>query len=155
MALRPRLWPGVPLSDRSQIQCGAVPVKTVPTMSSPPATPEAGQRVIHLRLQRPAALGNRAGRMSGYGVYQAYDGRAAAELCRYMSAIGLLVLNTEGTGLDTGRLIATVREIHPGLPVLHIGASTPPDLPADVPTLADNFTPDHRLMTVAALVGHA
>jgi hypothetical protein len=93
--------------------------------------------------------------MSGYCVYQAYDGQAAAELCRYMPAIDFLVLNTEGAGLDTGRLITAVREIHPGLPVLHVGASTPPCLPADVPTLAENFTPDHLPTNVAALVGHA
>jgi len=36
--------------------------------------------------------------------------------------------------------------------VLHIGPDTPADLPVDVPTISEQFTPDHLLMTVAALL---
>jgi CheY-like chemotaxis protein len=91
-------------------------------------------------------------RMSGYCVFQAHDGRAAQELCIQLPEISLLVLNTYGTGINTGDLVRHVREVKPGLPVLHIGSSIPDGLPADVPTLAEVFTPDHLLMTVSALV---
>jgi CheY-like chemotaxis protein len=91
-------------------------------------------------------------RMSGYIVFQAYDGRAARELCIELADIELLVLNTFGTGIDTGELIRTVREVRPGLPVLHIGNSVPVSLPSDVPTLAEDFTADALLRSVDALV---
>jgi hypothetical protein len=91
-------------------------------------------------------------RMSGYCVFQAHDGRAAQELCIQLPEISLLVLNTYGTGINTGDLVRHVRHVKPGLPVLHIGSSIPDGLPADVPTLAEVFTPDHLLMTVSALV---
>ena len=89
-------------------------------------------------------------RMSGYCVFQAHDGQAADELCRELPDIELLVLNTLGTGSDTPSLIRTVRASHPGLPVLHIGSSVA-GLPADVPTLAESFTADELLRTVAKL----
>jgi CheY-like chemotaxis protein len=90
-------------------------------------------------------------RMSGYCVFQAHDGQAADELCRELPDIELLVLNTFGTGTDTPSLIRTVRASHPGLPVLHIGASVPAGLPSDVPTLAESFTADELLMAVDRL----
>jgi len=91
-------------------------------------------------------------RMSGYCVFQAHDGRAAQELCIELPDIALLVLNTYGTGIDTGDLVRRVRDINPRLAVLHIGNSLPDGLPADVPTLAEVFTPDQLLMTVSALI---
>jgi hypothetical protein len=91
-------------------------------------------------------------RMSGYCVFQAHDGRAAQELCIELPEIALLVLNTYGTGIDTGDLVRGVRHIKPRLAVLHIGSSIPAGLPDDVPTLAEVFTPDHLLMTVSALI---
>ena len=91
-------------------------------------------------------------RMSGYCVFQAYDGQAAAELCRKLPDIGLLVLNTGGTGMYPPALVRTVREIHPGLPVLHIGNSTLPGMPPGVPTLEESFTADQLLSAVGALV---
>ena len=69
-----------------------------------------------------------------------------------MPEIALLVLNTYGTGIDTGDLVRCVRDIKPRLAVLHIGSSIPDGLPADVPTLPEVFTPDHLLMTVSALI---
>jgi response regulator RpfG family c-di-GMP phosphodiesterase len=94
-------------------------------------------------------------RMSGYCVFQAYDGQAARELCRELPDIDLLVLNTLGTGTDTPSLIRTVRAFHPGLPVLHIGSSVPADLPADVPTLAESFTAEELLRAVSSLCDRA
>lgn len=90
--------------------------------------------------------------MSGYCVFQAYDAQAALELCRQLPDIGLLVLNTTGTGTDTPTLVRDIREDHPDLPVLHIGSSELDGMPADVPTLAESFTADQVLMAVGALM---
>jgi hypothetical protein len=91
-------------------------------------------------------------RMSGYAVFQAHDGWAARELCILLPEIELLVLNTYGTGIDVGELCRNVRDSKHGLPILHIGSTVPEGLPADVPTLSENFTADGLLMTVGALV---
>lgn len=90
--------------------------------------------------------------MSGYAVFQAYDGDAAAQLCRYMPDIDLLILNTEGTGVNTPALVRDVRRIHPGLPVLHIGLHPLPGMAEDVPNLPDTFTADELLTTVRGLI---
>jgi hypothetical protein len=91
-------------------------------------------------------------RMSGYAVFQAHDGYAAQELCILLPDIELLVLNTYRTGIDVGELCQNVRDIKHGLPVLHIGSTIPAGLPADVPTLAEDFTAESLLLTVRALV---
>ncbi len=91
-------------------------------------------------------------RMSGYAVFQAHDGWAARELCILLPNIELLVLNTYGTGIDVAELCGNIRIIKPGLPVLHIGSSVPEGLPADVPTLSENFNADSLLLAVGALV---
>lgn len=91
-------------------------------------------------------------RMSGYHVFQAHDGWAAQELCVLLPDIDLLVLNTYGTGIDVGELCRTVRTSKHGLPILHIGSTSPPGLPQDVPTLSEQFTADSLLMTVQALI---
>ena len=91
-------------------------------------------------------------RMSGYCVFQAYDARAARELCLELPDIGLLILNTMGTGTDTPSLVREIRLDRPGLPVLHIGTSVLDGMPADVPTLAETFSPDQLLMSVEALL---
>jgi hypothetical protein len=91
-------------------------------------------------------------RMSGYIVFQAHDGRAAHELCLALPHIELLVLNTYGTGIDVGDLVRSVQTAKPGLPVLHIGTDIPEGLPDDVPTLAEDFTPDGLLLAVEALI---
>ena len=90
--------------------------------------------------------------MSGYTVFQAYDGLAAEELCVQLPDIELLVLNTFGTGIDVGELIRVVRQSRPNLPVLHIGNSVPDSLPPDVPTLAEDFTADSILLAVEAMI---
>lgn len=91
-------------------------------------------------------------RMSGYAVFQAYNGEAAKELCRELPDIGLLILNTEGTGMDLPTLVRSVREKSPGLPVLHIGSSHPADMPANVKSIAESFTADQLLAAVRGLV---
>ena len=80
-------------------------------------------------------------RMSGFNVFQAYDGLAAEELCAQLDHIDLLVLNTLGTGIDLAMLIGKVRSRHPGMPVLHIGNARPDRLPADVASLHEEFSP--------------
>ena len=60
-------------------------------------------------------------RMSGFVVFQAYDARAALELCAELPNIELLILNTTGTGTDSPSLVREIREKHPNLPALHIG----------------------------------
>jgi hypothetical protein len=90
--------------------------------------------------------------MSGYAVFQAYDALATEELCAQLPNIRLVVLNTYGTGTDLGELIRGVRRVHPGMPVLHIGNTIPPALPADVPTIAEDFTPDKLLLAVETLM---
>jgi len=93
--------------------------------------------------------------MSGYCVFQAYDAPAALELCHSLPNIGLLVLNTTGTGVDSPSLVREIRKEHPELPALHIGVSTLAGMPADVPTLAETFTADQLLLAVGTLMERA
>ena len=90
--------------------------------------------------------------MSDFAVFQAYDGRAAEELCIELPNIELLVLNTMGSGYDLGDLVRRVREHRADLPVLHIGNSVPEGLPADVPTLGEDFSADSLLLAVNSLI---
>jgi hypothetical protein len=69
-----------------------------------------------------------------------------------MPNIALLVLNTEGTGLSTPQLVEDVRQVHPGLPVLHIGHAPIPGMPADVVNLPDTFEIEQLLQTVRGLI---
>ena len=121
-------------------------------MSSPLPLPAGAGRVIICDYSALLLSVTGLLRMSGYCVFQAYNGQAAAELCRELPDLDLLVLNTEGTGTDTPTLVRTVREAYPGLPVLHIGASAIPGMPPDVPTLAESFTADQLLAVVGDLV---
>jgi len=91
-------------------------------------------------------------RMSRYCVFQAHDGLAAEELCRQLPEIVLLVVNTYGTGVNVGDLVRRVRLASPGIQVLHIGSTVPPELPDDVPTLPEVFTPEFLLSYVATLL---
>ena len=92
-------------------------------------------------------------RMNGFNVFQAYDGLAARELCAQLDHIELLVVNTLGSGIDLAALIGSVRARTPGLSVLHIGASRPEGLPADVPSLEEDFSSDTLLQSVTSLIG--
>lgn len=91
-------------------------------------------------------------RMSGYCVFQAHDGNAAEELCGRLPEIALLVLNTYGTGIDVGGLVRRVRLASPRIQVLHIGSTLPDTLPADVPSIPEQFTPEFLLATVSGLL---
>jgi DNA-binding response OmpR family regulator len=121
-------------------------------VSAPPATPEGAPRVIvcdyNALLQSVTGLL----RMSGCAVFQAYDGQAAQQLCQFLPDIDLLILNTLGTGVNTPDLVRTVREVCPGLAVLHIGHERIPGMPADVADLPENFTADELLGTVRSLL---
>jgi hypothetical protein len=77
---------------------------------------------------------------------------SARELCHELPDIGLLILNTTGTGEDTPSLIGLIRREHPGLPILHIGTSSLAGMPANVPTLAESFTSDQLLTAVRGLL---
>ena len=120
--------------------------------SPPPPSSPGGLRVVicdyNALLQSVTGLL----RMSGYHVFQAYDGQAAQELCAYMPEVDLLVLNTEGTGMNTPELVHSVRKIHPGLAVLHIGKAPIPGMPDDVLDLTDSFGADQLLAAVRTLV---
>jgi DNA-binding response OmpR family regulator len=89
-------------------------------------------------------------RMSGFVVFQAYDARAALELCAELPNIELLILNTTGTGTDSPTLVRQIREQHPSLPVLHIGPSALEGMPANVPTLQESFSAEELLAAVRA-----
>ncbi len=91
-------------------------------------------------------------RMSGFVVFQAYDARAALELCAELPNIELLILNTTGTGTDSPSLVRQIREQHPNLPALHIGPSELEGMPANVPTLRESFTAEELLAAVRKLL---
>lgn len=91
-------------------------------------------------------------RMSGFVVFQAYDARAALELCGTLPNIELLILNTTGTGTDSPTLVREIRERHPNLPALHIGPSALAGMPANVPTLGESFTAEELLAAVRKLL---
>jgi CheY-like chemotaxis protein len=123
----------------------------VPPSRTPP--PKDGGRIVICDYNQLLQSVTGLLRMSGYTVFQAYDGLAAEELCAQLEDIKLLVLNTFGTGIDVGELIQVVRRRHPDMPVLHIGNSVPDGLPTDIPTLAEDFTSDTLLLSVKALIG--
>lgn len=91
-------------------------------------------------------------RMSGFVVFQAYDARAALELCAELPNIDLLILNTAGTGTDSPTLVREIREKHPNLSALHIGPTSLEGMPANVPTLDESFTADQLLAAVRKLL---
>jgi DNA-binding NtrC family response regulator len=122
-------------------------------MSSPrPIRPLDGRRIVICDYNALLLSVTGLLRMSGYRVFQAHDGLAARELCHELPNIELLVLNTTGTGEDTPSLVGLVRREHPDLPILHIGTSSLPGMPSNVPTLAESFTSDQLLAAVRGLL---
>jgi hypothetical protein len=117
-----------------------------------PGAPTGGRRIVICDYNALLLSVTGLLRMSGYAVFQAHDGWAAQELCVLLPKIDLLVLNTHGTGLDVSELCRSVRNSKRGLPILHIGSTSPPGLPSDVPTLSEQFTADSLLSTVQALI---
>ena len=124
-------------------------------MSSPPRTPQGARRVIVCDYNQLLQSVTGLLRMSGYAVFQAYDGLAALQLCQYMPDIELLVLNTEGSGTDVRTLVQSIRDFRPGLRVVHIGTAPVPGMPAGVPHLPESMTPEALLETVRTVIGHA
>ena len=122
-------------------------------MSAPRSYPSSdGRRIVICDYNQLLQSVTGLLRMSGYAVFQAYDGLAAQELCLQLPSIDLLVLNTYGTGIDTGELVRRVRQDRRDFPVLHIGNSVPDSMPPDVPTLAEDFTSVGLLDAVATLI---
>lgn len=121
-------------------------------MSLPSSSPSGAVRVVICDYS--ALLQSVTGllRMTGYAVFQAYDGLAAEELCASLGTISLLVLNTEGSGVDTPGLVKKIRATTPGLPVLHIGKSAIPGMPEDVTNLPESFTAAELLGAVTSLI---
>ena len=121
-------------------------------MQPPARSPFFGRRIVICDYN--ALLTSVTGllRMSGYCVFQAYDARAARELCHELPNIELLILNTTGTGTDTPSLVHDIRGRLPNLAVLHIGTEALEGMPADVPTLAETFSAEQLLMSVDALL---
>ena len=117
-----------------------------------PVAPSEGRRIVICDYNALLLSVTGLLRMSGYTVFQAHDGWAAQELCLLLPNIDLLVLNTYGTGIDVSELCRSVRHAKRALPILHIGSTTPPGLPSDVPTLAEQFTADSLLLTVQGLI---
>lgn len=108
----------------------------------------AGPRVIICDYNPASQSVTTLLRLNGFHVFQAYDGQAVAELCRYVRNVRLLVLNTEGTEIDVPRLVKRIRGEFPDLPVLHIGTEVPAGLPADIRSLSPNDSVE-RLLTTA------
>ena len=118
----------------------------------PAPAPSEGRRIVICDYNSLLLSVSGLLRISHYAVFQAHDGRAAEELCARMPDIALLVLNTFGTGLDVGDLVRRVRLASPAIRVLHIGSSIPNGLPADVPTIPEEFTAEFLLTTVSTLI---
>jgi response regulator RpfG family c-di-GMP phosphodiesterase len=121
-------------------------------MSSPPATPPGAPHIIVCDYNALLLSVTGLLRMSGYCVFQAYDGEATRQLCEYMPDIELVILNTEGTGGDTPQLVRDLRVRQPGLPVLHIGRAPLVGMPSDVRNLSENFGADDLLGAVRELL---
>jgi response regulator RpfG family c-di-GMP phosphodiesterase len=121
-------------------------------VSSPPTSPIGAVRVVICDYNALLASVTGLLRMSGYYVFQAYDGEAATELCTVLPDVSLLVLNTEGTGVDTPAMVRRIRERKPHLAVLHIGTHPLPGMPEDVISLDEKFTAARLLDTVAELL---
>lgn len=120
---------------------------------APPLTPAIGAgRVVICDYNALLLSVTGLLRMTGYQVFQAYDGQAAIELCLQLPNISLLVLNTYGTGVDTPTLVRDVRTNTPGLPVLHIGKAPIPGMPTNVVNLQESFTSDQLLSVVWKLM---
>ena len=122
---------------------------------APPSRPQSneGRRIVICDYNQLLQSVTGLLRISGYTVFQAYDGQAAEELCAELPNIRLVVLNTFGTGIVLADLVRRLRARTPGLPVLHIGKEIPPGLPADVPTLAEDFDARELWQAVGQLMG--
>lgn len=93
-------------------------------------------------------------RAAGHCVFAAYDGEAALELFVQLPGIDLLITNTYLGSAHGPELVRRVREIRPDLPILHVLQAGDPDsdMPPDVPTVREPFTPNQLLLKVGSLL---
>ena len=93
-------------------------------------------------------------RDAGHIVYAAYNGFIALQQATSIPDLDLLITNTRLRGLNAAELIRRVREVRPGLPILHIGDPLPVDEHTrNVPTLREPVTGEALLEEIAALLG--
>ncbi len=93
-------------------------------------------------------------RNAGHLVFAAYNGLVACRLATSTPDLDLLITNTRLRDLQAPELIRRVREVRPGLAILHVGDPLPPDatVGADVPTMREPFQPEQLLEAVAAVL---
>jgi CheY-like chemotaxis protein len=124
-------------------------------MSSPAHGPTKGWRII-VTDNKPAMVCTLTEtlRDAGQCVFAAYDGEAALELFIQLPDIDLLITNTDLGTVQGPELVRRLREIRPDLPILHVLHSGSPDsdMPPDVPTLREPFTPNQLLLKVGSLL---
>lgn len=93
-------------------------------------------------------------RDAGHCVFAAYDGQSALELVVQLPNIDLLITNTRLGVMDGFELMRRVRELKPGLPILHVVHRKDPegDTPPGVPVLREPFTPNQLLLAIGSLL---
>ena len=96
-------------------------------------------------------------RDAGHCVFAAYDGQSALELVVQLTDIDLLITNTRLGLVDGPELMRRVRELRPGLAMLHVmhdhdGHESGDGTPPGVPTLREPFTPNELLSVVGSLL---
>jgi CheY-like chemotaxis protein len=93
-------------------------------------------------------------RDAGHCVFAAYDGHSALELVVQLPNVDLLITNTRLGIVDGPELMRRVREMKPGLPILHVVHGNDPegDTPPGVPTLREPFTPNQLLLVIGSLL---
>jgi DNA-binding response OmpR family regulator len=101
------------------------------------------------------AMVARALREEGYEVVGVGDGQAgltAAETADV--SYDLVVTNSYMPHLSGEQLIAELRRLYPGLPILHLDdLSRPSELPDDIPNLTKPFSLDRLIQAVRGLLG--
>jgi DNA-binding response OmpR family regulator len=94
----------------------------------------------------------------GHAVFQAYDGLSAIRLAVGLKVCDLVISNTRVDGVPSAGLIAKLRGLLPGVPVLYVAHpehSTPAleaRLPGDVPILRQPFSANELRVVVDSLL---
>ena len=120
-----------------------------------PPRPRDGWRII-VTDTKPAMIRTLTAtlRAAGQCVFAASDGEAALELFVQLPDIDLLITNTQLGAVHGPELVRRVRMIRPDLPILHVLRAGDPDsdMPLDVLTLREPFTPNQLLLKVGSLL---
>jgi two-component system cell cycle sensor histidine kinase/response regulator CckA len=120
-----------------------------------PSSPRVGWRII-VTDNKPAMVCalTETLRAAGNCVFAAYDGEAALELFVQLPVIDLLITNTHLGTVHGPELVRQVRNIRPDLPILHVlqAGDADSDMPPDVDTLREPFTPNELLLKVGSLL---